>query len=162
MATTQHLQPVMPTRLDRILECAVVLSWKELMPVGKAGLIHIEYHAGPERSLEDLKVWLCTVRGHWNLVCDYWMHSNPSHGTGLTFSDGYYSGDLARMLDEIMQHQDRFANFSQPSSAGTIQIQPPAEEESVAARTCMAASFAQAGTSPTEQLVAAWTNRRTR
>ncbi len=162
MATTRYLQPIMPTRLDRILECAVVLSWKDLMPAGKAGLIHIEYRAGPERSLEDLKVWLSTARGHWNLVCDYWMHSDPSHGTGLNFSNGYYSGDLARMLDAIMQHQNRFATCSQPSSAGMIQIQSPAEEESAAARTCMSASFDEVGISPTEQLVAAWTGRRTR
>lgn len=55
--------------LVRLLECAVVLSWEDLMPAAPSGLIHIEFRTGPSRSLEYLKIWSCRTRGYWDLVC---------------------------------------------------------------------------------------------
>lgn len=68
---------------DRILECAVILSWDELMGPSTSGLVQIEYRTDAAYSLEYLKVWSSTVRGYANLVCEYWLRPLWSHVVGL-------------------------------------------------------------------------------
>lgn len=117
--------------LDRAIENAVILSWDELMPKAISGIIHVEYHTGPDRLLEYLKVWASTERGYWNLVCEYWKCSLWSHVPGLSFGKGNHPGDFSRRLESVMQHEDDFTKL--PQQDGLIQIYPPAERERLAA-----------------------------
>jgi hypothetical protein len=118
-------------QMDRILESAVVLSWKDLLHPSQGGLIHVEY--APGTRLPYLKIWQLTGRGEWSLVCEYWMHGPAgSPGNRMTFSNDYHSAGLAEMLEVIMQHQDNFAPSLKPG-AGLIQVTLPIEQESLAA-----------------------------
>jgi hypothetical protein len=123
-------------QMDRILESAVVLSWKDLLHPSQRGPIHVEY--APGTRLPYLKIWQLTGRGEWNLVCEYWMSRGPtdSPGDGMTFSNDYHSAGLAEMLEVIMQHQDNFAPSLKPG-AGLIQVTLPTELESLASGACM-------------------------
>jgi hypothetical protein len=135
--------------LFRLLECAVILSWEDLMPAAaQSDLIHIEYPTELSPSLEYLMIWSCTSRGYWNPVGEYWMCATSSHASGLSFSHGYHSGDLARMLDLIMQHQDTFLRSS--DCHGLIQVHPPTEEERMAADATMKEAFGHAGSAVAE------------
>ena len=136
------------TGLFRLLECAVILSWKDLMQAAQPGLIHIEYPTGPNPSLEYLMIWSSTSRGYWDPVGEYWMCASPSHAGGLTFRNGYYSGELARMLDLVMQRQE---TFLRPRDChGLIQVHPPTEEERMAAETTIREVFDNAGSALAE------------
>jgi hypothetical protein len=123
-------------QMDRILESAVVLSWKDLLRPSQRGLIHIEY--APGTRLPYLKVWQLTGKGEWSLVCEYWMSrgSADGPGDGMTFKNDYHSAGLAEMLEVIMQHQDNFAPSLKPG-AGLIQVTLPTEQESLASGACM-------------------------
>jgi hypothetical protein len=121
-------------QMDRILESAVVLSWKDLLHTSQRGPIHIEY--APGTRLHYLKVWQLTGKGEWSLVCEYWMHrpaESPGNGpgNGMTFSNDYHSAGLAEMLEVIMQNQDSFAPSLNPG-AGLVQVALPTEQEKLA------------------------------
>src|SRR5579864_8695005 len=96
------------TTIDRIVECAVTLNWKDLTRSEEASSIQVEYRTGPQHALEYLKIWSSSQRGYWHLIAEYWMHSSAAHEMGATFSAGNQSADLALMLDAIMQHQEDF------------------------------------------------------
>lgn len=153
------------TWLDRILECAVILSWSELMQPSRSGLIHVEYRTGPDRAIEYLKVWSATIRGHWSLVCEYfceyWGRPLWSHAAGISFDRAYHSADFALMLEFIILHQH---DFSDPSERrdGLVQVSPPTEEERLAAKNCISDDLDRLGSSPAEQLATAWSHRGTR
>lgn len=119
--------PQQIARLDRTLEYAVAQSWDELMPNSTSGLIHIEYQTGEDGSVDFLKVWASTVRGHWNLVCELWMRPLWSHTTGLRFANNFKSPDFARALELVMGHESSFLKLS--DRQGTIQVYPPSDEE---------------------------------
>jgi hypothetical protein len=123
-------------QMDRILESAVVLSWKDLLRPSQRGLIHIEY--APGTRLPYLKIWQLTGKGEWSLICEYWMSRGPtdSPGDGVTFSNDYHSAGLAEMLEVIMQHQGNFAPSLKPG-AGLIQVTLPTEQENLASGACM-------------------------
>src|SRR5690242_4019010 len=95
--------------IERILESAVTLSWKDLATSFAPLAMQVEYRRRPDRALEHLKLWSSASRGHWNLVCEYWMHATPSHSQGITFTETYSSAGLTLMLDAIMQNQQSFA-----------------------------------------------------
>lgn len=101
------------------------------MPEPASGLIHIEYHVDALGSVEFVKVWASTVRGHWDLVCEHWMHARASYGSGLRFANK--SEGLERMLESIMQHQEIFLVGTPAGSDRMIQVYPPTDEERVAA-----------------------------
>lgn len=137
MTGIPHGKRVMKVQMDRILESAVVLSWRDLLHVSQRGLIHIDYAPGP--SLQYLKIWQLTAKGSWSLICEYWMRQGQGATpvAGLTFSNDFHSEGLAQMLEVIMQHQDTFmTSFGRPG-AGLIQVTPPTEQESLAASACM-------------------------
>ena len=113
--------------LDRILECAVALNWKDLTKPDEATSIQVEYRAAASHLLDYLKLWSSTQRGHWRLICEYWMQSSDTHQSGATFHDGIYSADLAWMLDTIMQHQGSFPPSSSDFLNGLIQVSRPSE-----------------------------------
>jgi hypothetical protein len=140
-----HGTPVLKIQMDRILQSAVVLSWKDLLHPSQRGLIQIEF--APGVRLPYLKIWQLTGTGEWNLVCEYWMSRGPT-GTpvaGMTFSNGYHSAGLAEMLELIMQHQDHFMVSLARPGAGSIQVMPPTEEQSLAAGACMRHAYESFG-----------------
>jgi hypothetical protein len=122
--------------MDRLLESAVVLSWKDLVHPSQSGPLYIEYVPGT--PLPYLKIRQLTGRGEWVLVCEYWMSRELTRaGERLTFSNGYHSAGLAEMLEVIMQRQDHFVDSRVGPRAGSIQVNPPTEQATFAASACM-------------------------
>jgi len=123
-------------QMHRILESAVILSWKDLLRPSQRGLIQVEYVPGIHISY--LKIWQLTGKGEWSLICEHWLSHRSAVATddGTTFSNGYYSLGLAAMLQVIMQHQDQFAPF-RPGSPSSTQVQLPTEQDTLAANACM-------------------------
>jgi len=122
------------TTIDRILECAVTVNWKDLTKAQSNTSMRIEYRSGPQHSLEYLKLWSSSERGYWHLLAEYWMQSSIEHRSGITFSRGNYSADLVRMLDAIMRHQEDFLAPSPDFPNGLVQIRKPSAVELSTAR----------------------------
>ena len=119
--------------LERTLESAVIVSWADLMHDAQTGLIHIEYGFAPTGTLDYLKVWSSLTRGHWLLVCEYWMSESTFHGAGVCFDNGYESEGLSNILERVMQHQSSFMLPANLGRQGLLQISMPTEEERVVA-----------------------------
>lgn len=119
--------------LERVLESAIVVSWKDLVPGTEAGLIHIECQPTPGGTLDCLKVWSSTSRGHWFLACEYWMSDGKLHGVGIQFHNGYASEGLSHILAAVMQHQNAFSRPTDLGRLGLLQISAPTPEECVSA-----------------------------
>lgn len=126
MTPIADTKPMQMERLDHALESAVIQSWDELMPTSTSGLIHIEYQNGNDGSIEFFMIWASTIRGHWKLVCDFWMRPLWSHATGLRFSNDYHSAAFAHALELVMEHESAFSKL--PDQHGLIQVYPPTEE----------------------------------
>lgn len=146
MATTQP-EEASKIPIDRVLESAVLLSWRDLVQTSPQDLIHVEYGAAPECSLQHLKIWRLAGRGEWNLICEYWMclGSTPTPKAGLTFSNDYHSAVLAEMLEFIMQHQNSFLATFGTSSVGLLQVRTPTTEATCTARDCMNEAYKRMG-----------------
>lgn len=140
--------------LDHLLECAVTDNWPALMGAAASGLVHIDYGFGPRASIEYLKLWISTVRGHWFLACEYWMSSSKFHTSGIHFENGYKSDDLAHNLEWIMQHQDAFSLPPNLGRNGLIQIQTPTEAEIAAATVSLSEALDHITDSQAERSVA--------
>ena len=122
-------------RLDRTLESAILLSWKDLMPeTVSSGRIHLEYQIRPNGSANDLQIWLSTLRGYWKLICKHCMSCDSSRTSGVKFINSYSSARLAHILELIVQQQDRFSTSSESDRAVLIQVQAPTQDEVIAAR----------------------------
>jgi hypothetical protein len=119
--------PRQQRRLCDAIGEALSVTWADVMPQPDKGLIQVEYEPGSEHSIDWLKVWSSTKRGHWNLVCEYWMAEHPFGKAGLQFASGYHSDVLGESLRLIMQHQPQFA--SPEGSLNLIQVYPPAAAE---------------------------------
>jgi hypothetical protein len=131
-------------QMQRILESAVILSWKDL-PSSQQGLIQIEYVPGTHLSY--LKIWQLTGKGEWSLVCEHWLSHHPAVATddGTTFSNGYHSASLAAMLHVIMRHQDHFAPSLRPGGLSSTQVQLPTEQDMLAAHACIRQAYESVG-----------------
>jgi hypothetical protein len=157
MTKLVNLPPAGTMRLDRVLEAAVQAHWNELMPAEDAGSIQVEYRTESDASLQYLKIWASTARGHWDLVCEQWITAAWSHVPGLQFCSGYYSKAFGRLLEVVTRHQSAFVELSGPCRDGMIQVSAPAEDERRAAESWIAEVLAGLSSSPAEQLVTAWT-----
>jgi hypothetical protein len=135
MMVIMSTQPLLAgkLKLDRSLESAVILGWRDLMPGTASGQIHIEYHLASNGSADGLEIWLSTVRGYWKLICGHGMSRDSSRTSGVQFVNGYSSATLAHILELIVQQQDRFSTSSQLDRPVLIQVQAPTLEEVVAA-----------------------------
>src|SRR6185312_10795459 len=122
--------------LERVLEFAIVVAWQDLMHA-QTGLIHIKYDFAPDGTLEYLAVWSSLVRGHWFLVCDYWMSASKFHDAGIHFENGYQSETLAHILEVMMYHQHSFALVPNLGRQGLLPLPTPTQEESTAAGASM-------------------------
>ncbi len=141
MIATLPSPAVASVELDAMLADALVLCWSDLMPEQTSGLIHIEYHVGPRGSVEFMKVWAANTRGNWDLICEHFMCAGAT-SSGLRFANGYKSEVLETMLDAIVQHQEMLIPGTPPGSDRMIQVTPPTDEDSVAARVGMEAFMA--------------------
>jgi len=139
MIATSTLPAVAPLPLDTVLADALVLNWSDLMPELTSGLIHVEYHVEPRGSIEFIKVWASTTRGHWDLVCEYFLRSGASGKSGLRFANGYKSEWLERMLESIMQDPETFLVGTPPGTDRMIQVPPPSKKDTLAASGMMEA-----------------------
>ena len=119
--------------LERMLEYAVRMSWKDLMRGAQTGLIHIEYGFAAGGSLDYLKFLSSINRGHWLLAAEYWALSSKSHSVGVHFDNGYESETLKRIVDSLMQHQTEFSLPVDFGRQGLLQVATPTQEESVVA-----------------------------
>jgi hypothetical protein len=133
MGTLPVPQMVDSIRFDEALSDAVVLSWNDLMPEPGSGLIHIEYHVEPPGSIEFVKVWASTIRGEWNLICEYWMRPRGSRESGLHLFGKYKSAGLERMLRSVLQNRGTFLPGAVSLGDHMIQVSPPTDPERVAA-----------------------------
>ena len=149
-------------RLDHTLEAALKAHWNELMPETDAGLIQVEYRTEKDGNLQYLKIWASTDRSGWNLICEQWVTAAWSQVPGLQFSPGYYSKGLGRVLEVISRNQNAFTTPADSEQNGRLQVSAPAEEERRTAENCVAEVLASLGSSPTEQLVTAWTGSKAR
>jgi hypothetical protein len=140
--------------LDRILESAVILGWSDLMNGAKSGLLHLEYAFAPDSSLDYLKLWSSTVRGHWHLACEYWMSASALHGKGIHFKDGFRSEGLTETLEFIMQHQQAFSSSPDFGRTGLLQIQVPTNEESTTAAKSVREAFSRVNFFSAERSIA--------
>ncbi len=140
--------------LDRVLESAVIVSWADLMKETDAGLIHLEYRFALDSSLESLKVLSSATRGYWSLVCDYWMSTSVSHGSGIHFENGFRSESLSRILEFIMEHQHDFVAPPNVGRDGLLQIQAPTGEESTEAARSVREAFCRVNAFSAEPSIA--------
>jgi hypothetical protein len=113
-------------QLECALQSAVAQNWDDLMPDSKSGLIHIEYQTGDDGSLDFLLIWASTVRGYWDLVCEFWVRPLWSYTIGLRFSKNYHSVEFGRTLKHLMKDGSAFLEL--PDKHGLIQVYPPREE----------------------------------
>ena len=140
--------------LEQILEYAIVASWKDLTHGVQPGLIHIEYNLAAGGTLDDLRIWSSITRGHWLLVCEYWMSASNSHGSGVRFENGYHSEGLAHTLELVMQHQNVFALPHNLGPQGLLQIPHPTESEIAAAAASVREAFDHASSALAEPVLA--------
>jgi hypothetical protein len=84
-------------QMRRILDNAVILSWKDLLRPSQRGFIQVEYVPGIHFSY--LKIWQLTGKGEWSLVCEHRLSHCATVATkdGTSFSNGYHSARLAAM-----------------------------------------------------------------
>ena len=127
--------------LEQILESAIVASWKQLTNGAEPELIHIEYNLTAGGTLDDLRIWSSITRGHWLLICEYWMSASDSHSSRMRFDNGYHSEGLARTLEFVMQRQNAFALPTNLDRPGLLQIPRPTEAEIAAALTSVREAF---------------------
>jgi hypothetical protein len=126
--------------LEEILESAIVASWESLTNGAQPELIHIEYNFAAG-TLDDLRIWSSLTRGHWLLVCEYWMSASGSHRSGVRFDNGYYSEGLAHIIEFVMQRQNAFALPANVGRPGLLQIPRPTEAEIAAAAVSVREAF---------------------
>lgn len=149
MTPITDTQAMQRDRLDHALEYAVIQSWDELMPSSPSGLIQIEYQTGGDGSIEFLMIWASSIRGHWKLVCEFWMRPLWSHATGLRFSNDFHSAGFAHALELVMEHESAFSKL--PDQHGLIQVYPPTEDERREAERWTSVAFDHLGSVPGEQ-----------
>jgi hypothetical protein len=93
-----------------------------LTPEAATGQIQFEYHFAPAGVVEFVKGWEATVRGHWNLICSYWMGSATSRQSGLKLANGHNSHVLGGTLNSIMHHPELFLLGIAPGTGCMIQV----------------------------------------
>ena len=120
--------------IDRILECAVYLNWKDFASDSSPMAVRMEYRTGTTQSLKCLKLWSSASRSHWKFVCEYWTQPNPIQRQGITFSKSHSSPGFTRMLDVIMQHQEVFSVGHTDLRDRVVQIACPDEAQCVSAK----------------------------
>jgi hypothetical protein len=120
-----------PVQLDHILTSAVFLNWEALTASSSGGQVRIEYHIGADGSVECLTIW-GSAREYWSLICNYSV--NPGWSDGPSFSNGYHSRTLGRLLQCIMMNQNLFCHGGGPNTNGLLEIGAPTPQDTDCAR----------------------------
>jgi hypothetical protein len=141
--------------LERVLESAVVVNWRDLIHGMQDGLVHIEYVFSPSGMLEGLQVWSSIRRGYWLLACSYQITTSHGHNSGVHFDNGCKSEGLAHILPILMEHQSAFTLPPNLGRHGLLQVTKPAEVEIVAAAASIRDASDSAGSGLTATLPAA-------
>lgn len=115
-------QTIPPVQLHHILTSVVLLHWEALTSSSTPGRVRIEYHIGAKGSVQYLKLWGST-REYWSLICDYSV--NPGWSDGPTFSNGYHSRALGRLLQSVMMNQNLFCHDCEPNTNGLLEVGAP-------------------------------------
>jgi hypothetical protein len=139
--------------LQQILEFAIVACWQDLTNGAEPELIQIEYNFAAG-TLDDLRIWSSITRGHWLLICEYWMSASDSHSRGMRFDNGYHSEGLAHTLEFVMQRQNAFALPPNLGRPGLLQIPRPTEAEIGVAQTSVRETFDQVSSAFAEPILA--------
>jgi hypothetical protein len=126
---------------QRILESAVVVSWRDLKLTGPSDLVHIKYDFATSGMLDYVQVWSSIKWGYWLLACTYSMSASQSHGNGVHFDNGYESQGLGHILEVVMQHQNLFELPENLGREGLLQIVAPVEKESKLAAVFISDAF---------------------
>jgi len=111
----------------------VVINWSDLVRGAIPGLVHVEYHVGEERIIDDLRIWSSTARGYWSLVCH--CSIDPDLSCTLHFRNGYQDGDFGGLLSAVMERQDKFPHKRIANANYLVQVGPPSVDVLAAART---------------------------
>jgi hypothetical protein len=119
-----------PVLIDRILTSAIVLNW-EALTASPTGKVRIEYHIGTGGSVEYLTIW-GSAREYWSLICNYSV--NPGWSDGPSFSNGFHSRTLGRLLQSIMMNQNLFFHDRKPNTNGRLEIGAPTPQDTDDAR----------------------------
>lgn len=117
-------------QIDHILTSAVVLNW-EALTASPTGKVRIEYHVGSDGSVETVTIW-GSAREYWSLICNYSV--NPAWSDGPSFSNGFHSRTLGRLLQSIMMNQNLFFHDRKPNSNGQLEIGAPTPQDTDNAR----------------------------
>jgi hypothetical protein len=145
MATTlvREIPPVprYPFSLEHILTRGVFRNWEALTASLTSGQVKSEYHIGADGAVESLRLWGST-REYWSLICNYSV--NPAWSDGPSFSNGYHSRALGRLLQSIMMNQNLFHHACRPNSNGTLHIAAPSPQETDDARLRVSETFQRA------------------
>lgn len=123
--------------LDKAFEFAVILAWDDLTKTSELRSARVEYQCAPGTSLDNVKIWSSKAWGYYDLVCDYWTGSSPTHPSGVRFRNGHGSDKLAETLGFIMKNQGQFTRGADSCRDGLVLIDPPAAEERTEAATWM-------------------------
>ncbi len=127
--------------LERLLECAVVVSWADLLQGDNRGSIHVDYCFRANGSVDTLTFWSSKDRGHWHRLCEYRMALDEQHR--LRFEHGYEIAELASNLEVIMQHQDAFLPAVNHGRNGLLQVHTPTRDETNMAHAVIAEAHLQ-------------------
>jgi hypothetical protein len=65
------------------------------------------------------------------------MQPSNTHKQGITYANAYSSAGLTSMLEVIMQNQAAFTISADQFPPGLVQVAPPGETQTIAARTEM-------------------------
>lgn len=142
MTTTQVIPP--QVQIGDLLESAVMLSWNELLKSSPGGLVHVEYGAAPEPSLQYVKIWLASAQGGWTLICEYWISSGfkSAPPIGLTFSNGFHSNMLAEILGATMRARKGFTgSLSGDTRVNLIVVRFPTKHQLQKAQEYMSGAY---------------------
>ena len=119
--------------LDQVLENAVVINWSDLVRGAVPGLVHVEYHVGTERLIDDVRIWSSTARGYWSLVCR--CSIDPDLSCTLHFRNGHHDGDFGNLLSAIMKRQSEFLHKRIANANYLVQVGPPTVDVLASAKT---------------------------
>ena len=116
-------------QLDKALEFAVILAWKDLMTGDQLLSARVQYESKRGTPLDSLSVWTVRSWGYQDRVCDYRTSASSTDPIGATFSNGHNSDVLAQTLGFIMKDQDQFTLPVDAWRTHLVLIQPPTADQ---------------------------------
>lgn len=87
--------------------------------------MQLEYCSGSKGTIDLLKLWSSSKRGHWHLVCHYDRQTSDL----VRFEQGFASAGLRRNLEFIMQNQTDFLLPQNRGRGGLLQIEKPTQQD---------------------------------